>query len=439
MYGPKVILPIFQRSISWPVAFILFLMVGKDMSNEMSAQDGYYLDQLNDVAFSNSTDILQCPSENVITTKYKCNVKGTWIDCTRSHCCKDYIFISGRCIHKSQDPCSMKLCEQHCTIYLQRLICTCFNGFRFSSENQKSGKKPLCVDIDECQEGTAECEQICKNEAGAYRCECKPGYQLRRDNKTCEMLNDANQAAYLARCYASCESATNLQNQIKELQEKVSALSTAIQLSSFATGPPGPVGPPGPPGPLGPRGFPGLEMTQKDSIYSYSMIDEFVPSPRDPEMLCSCKRGPQGEIGAPGAQGPKGEQGEKGPRGPKGDKWSLDVFLLLLADLRHDIVHLQNKVFVNGEKPPKFDFDEALQKKPSKQKHRFYKQKTALEGFANSAVSHTNRNDDSPTTTDSSRTEDIEEFRDDGEFRISDSFVEDYDDLSGDMTYNDYL
>lgn len=37
----------------------------------------------------------------------------------------------------------------------------------------------------------------------------------------------------------------------------MSALSTAIRLSSYAAGPPGPEGPSGPPGPPGPRGFPG--------------------------------------------------------------------------------------------------------------------------------------------------------------------------------------
>ena len=33
---------------------------------------------------------------------------------------------------------------------------------------------------------------------------------------------------------------------------------------------------------------------------------------------CTCRRGPQGPIGARGPQGPKGEQGETGPRGPQG-------------------------------------------------------------------------------------------------------------------------
>lgn len=54
-------------------------------------------------------------------------------------------------------------------------------------------------------------------------------------------------------------------------------------------------------------------------------------------------------MGTGGPQGPKGEPGEKGLRGPKGDKGSLDIILLLLADVRHDIVHLQKRVFTNEE------------------------------------------------------------------------------------------
>lgn len=44
---------------------------------------------------------------------------------------------------------------------------------------------------------------------------------------------------------------------ISHKYSQVSALSTAIRLSSFAAGPPGPEGPQGPPGPPGARGFPG--------------------------------------------------------------------------------------------------------------------------------------------------------------------------------------
>lgn len=57
----------------------------------------------------------------------------------------------------------------------------------------------------------------------------------------------------------------------------------------------------------------------------------------------------QGEAGPPGATGPKGDTGPRGPRGPKGDRGSFDFLLLLLADVRHDIVHMQERVYNNGE------------------------------------------------------------------------------------------
>lgn len=49
---------------------------------------------------------------------------------------------------------------------------------------------------------------------------------------------------------------------------QISALSTAIRLSSFASGPPGPIGPPGPPGPQGPRGFPGQYRPKATRYFS---------------------------------------------------------------------------------------------------------------------------------------------------------------------------
>lgn len=77
-------------------------------------------------------------------------------------------------------------------------------------------------------------------------------------------------------------------------------------------------------------------------------------------MLSTFTANFQGEPGPPGATGPQGEQGQRGPRGPKGDKGSLDFLLLLLADVRHDIVHLQERVYTNGEKLEECDTVEIL-------------------------------------------------------------------------------
>ena len=55
--------------------------------------------------------------------------------------------------------------------------------------------------------------------------------------------------------------------------------------------------------------------------------------------------GPVGPPGSPGIEGPRGVKGELGPRGEKGDAGSFDFFMLMMADLRHDLEQLQARVF----------------------------------------------------------------------------------------------
>lgn len=42
-----------------------------------------------------------------------------------------------------------------------------------------------CKDIDECKEGTDECEDVCTNTPGGYDCSC-PKSRLKSDGKSCE-------------------------------------------------------------------------------------------------------------------------------------------------------------------------------------------------------------------------------------------------------------
>ncbi|XP_066152626.1 collagen and calcium-binding EGF domain-containing protein 1-like [Euwallacea fornicatus] len=451
----------------------------------LPSQDGYYLDALNEVAAGTGPDTLQCPSDNIITTRYKCNMNGKWVDCTRRHCCNDYTFINGRCIPKEQDPCKMNLCEQRCTVYLQRVICTCFEGYRFNPENQRNGIKPVCADIDECEDRNGDCEHRCTNEIGGYRCSCNEGFVLRADNRTCELKVDSSprkgeiedplrqtMAGHLNRCYANCESLVRMDEKLKNLQEKVSALSTAIRLSSFASGPPGPLGPPGAPGPPGPRGFPGLDSNAIHTSapypdFTYSMLDAFVPISDEEPTQCKCKRGARGEPGAPGAQGHKGEQGERGLRGPKGDRGSFDFLLLMLADIRHDIVHLQKKVYIN-ERPPKFDFEASLSRKKVKHKQRILQKQKILQAYVSPTIdasaklgstvrkpanvpgisaSQVNPVDERSTTQNSFHVSTIplaqetDEFKDIDLAKIEETFDNNnYDEWSGEeMTEEDYM
>ncbi|KAF4522914.1 hypothetical protein B566_EDAN012072 [Ephemera danica] len=206
-----------------------------------------------------------------------------------------------RCVAENEDPCALGLCEQRCTVFLQRVICTCNAGFRFNVSNQRAGLQPLCVDVNECEEGTADCEQVCENEAGGYQCGCRPGFVLQADNRTCTGAASAGVRPPPTRedttsCKADCVTVARHQRRLRALEETVRAVSTAIKLSSLSNkhnmgraGPPGPEGPRGFPGPMGPPGEAAMEA-ELDSYVIFNAADGTAGS--DEQRFCRCKRGP---------------------------------------------------------------------------------------------------------------------------------------------------
>ena len=42
------------------------------------------------------------------------------------------------------------------------------------------------IDIDECATENGGCNQICVNKPGSFECECRDGYELADDKKTCK-------------------------------------------------------------------------------------------------------------------------------------------------------------------------------------------------------------------------------------------------------------
>lgn len=42
-----------------------------------------------------------------------------------------------------------------------------------------------CSDVDECQAHNGGCQHRCVNTPGSYLCECKPGFRLHSDGRTC--------------------------------------------------------------------------------------------------------------------------------------------------------------------------------------------------------------------------------------------------------------
>ncbi|XP_051873390.1 mucin-4-like [Pristis pectinata] len=64
--------------------------------------------------------------------------------------------------------------------------------------------KTVCRDIDEC-DSSNECEQICKNTLGSYKCSCKPGYLVDQgDKKNCSDIDECS-IPELNDCDHSCQ------------------------------------------------------------------------------------------------------------------------------------------------------------------------------------------------------------------------------------------
>ena len=44
----------------------------------------------------------------------------------------------------------------------------------------------FCVDVDECATGDDNCEQVCINLSGSFRCDCDDGYELLANGYQCQ-------------------------------------------------------------------------------------------------------------------------------------------------------------------------------------------------------------------------------------------------------------
>ena len=305
-------------------------------------------------------EVVTCPSTDVIRNRARCRQGDHWVDCYRDSCCPSYTLIVGRCIPDTEDPCSEEfgICEQQCSTYFGRVLCTCYTGYFFNKTRLQLGLLPTCIDKNECEEDNGGCQQKCVNKEGGHSCECDEGYQLQDDDVSCEpgkVLPGGKIVAEAA--FRPKPALRRLTKTVNKLEEKFRALNSAIKLYSFAGGVPGPEGPQGPPGPPGPRGFPGPagsdDGVARDDDTDVELDSYVVTSARNGGKkkgeFCKCRRGAVGEPGPPGETGPRGFRGEQGLRGEKGAEGSFDFLMAMMKDVREDIEMLKKKVLKNGK------------------------------------------------------------------------------------------
>ncbi|XP_048825289.1 collagen and calcium-binding EGF domain-containing protein 1 isoform X1 [Brienomyrus brachyistius] len=326
-----------------------------------------------------------CPENKILTVEYTCiKAGGKNGTCLRRKCCEGHRFVMGHCIPESVDVCEGSPCEQQCTDNFGRVVCTCYPGFRFDRDRHRHHQHPYCLDVDECEEsnGTV-CEQDCTNTPGSFLCGCRHGYSLAPDRRTCvvsKSLSSAGKSDTLMSsesCSVTCQDFISMRNSLLQIKLRLGSTPPSGQIPSpdlanrsdkpshgwMGKGPdalslPGPPGAPGVPGPQGEHGEKG-EPGFRGPPGPQGPRGDMGPMGPEPDLshIKRGRRGPVGPPGAPGKDGQKGERGYPGPRGLAGPPGSFDFLLLMMADIRNDIIELQEQVFgrkrdITLESPP---------------------------------------------------------------------------------------
>jgi hypothetical protein len=254
------------------------------------------------------------------------------------------------------------MCEQQCSTYFGRVLCTCHTGYVFNKTRLQLGLVPTCLDKDECEDDNGGCEQECVNTEGSSRCQCQEGYHLQEDDTSCHLVQGSSAGTIKAgAAFRPKPAVRRLTKTVNKLEEKFRALNSAIKLYSFAGGVPGPEGPPGPPGTPGPRGFPGpagvgsggMREEETDEDMDSYVVSSGKNGAKKKGEFCRCRRGPVGEPGTAGETGSRGFRGEQGLRGEKGAEGSFDFLMAMMKDVREDIEMLKEKVM--GDDKPQLD------------------------------------------------------------------------------------
>lgn len=100
------------------------------------------------------------------------------------------------------DECALEVdrCEQNCHNMIGSYMCDCGEGYIVDDDGLgcEGGYgillainhiAILCLfpsDIDECGDGSSNCEHMCNNTVGSYLCSCYPGYLLTNNSFSCQ-------------------------------------------------------------------------------------------------------------------------------------------------------------------------------------------------------------------------------------------------------------
>ncbi|XP_077108284.1 matrilin-4 isoform X2 [Ranitomeya variabilis] len=74
-------------------------------------------------------------------------------------------------------------CQHTCVSIPSSYYCECKPGYKLNADGK------TCSIIDLCAQGNHGCEQLCVSSPGSYSCACRAGYKLNNDKKTCSAID----------------------------------------------------------------------------------------------------------------------------------------------------------------------------------------------------------------------------------------------------------
>ncbi|XP_069607864.1 matrilin-4 isoform X3 [Ranitomeya imitator] len=74
-------------------------------------------------------------------------------------------------------------CQHTCVSIPSSYYCDCKPGYKLNADGK------TCSIIDLCAQGNHGCEQLCVSSPGSYSCACRAGYKLNNDKKTCSAID----------------------------------------------------------------------------------------------------------------------------------------------------------------------------------------------------------------------------------------------------------
>ncbi|KAL3837614.1 hypothetical protein ACJMK2_022960 [Sinanodonta woodiana] len=132
----------------------------------------------------------QTDSDTCSFRKAKCICEPYW---EGSRCELDFYGCRG-------SPCSLNRSCTDVNAYVHKATGVAFNCSQCPQGYLKDGNK--CLDIDECNETTARCNQKCVNTIGSFSCECDEGFALSTDRRTCDDIDECER--HLDNCEQIC-------------------------------------------------------------------------------------------------------------------------------------------------------------------------------------------------------------------------------------------